>query len=68
MTSATIDSNKETNIENLQIDVNNLSFGYNQDYNVLKDINIKIEPQKTTAIVGESGSGKSTLVKLLCRF
>ena len=33
-------------------------FGSNH---VLKDINLKIESNRTTAIIGSSGSGKSTL-------
>lgn len=35
---------------------------------VLKNINLDIEPGKTTAIVGESGSGKTTLLKLMLGF
>src|SRR4030043_1430365 len=35
---------------------------------VLKNINLKINPQENVAIVGENGAGKSTLVKLICRF
>lgn len=35
---------------------------------VLKNINLEIPPQKTTAIVGASGSGKTTLMKLLLKF
>lgn len=35
---------------------------------VLKDINLKINPQENVAIVGENGAGKTTLVKLICRF
>jgi len=50
--------------------IRNLSFSYDgADRNyVLKDINLQIPPNKTTAIVGESGSGKTTLVKLLLGF
>jgi len=35
---------------------------------VLKNINLKINPQENIAIVGENGAGKTTLVKLICRF
>lgn len=45
-----------------------LTFGYNPDTPVLKDIELLIEPRKTVALVGRSGSGKSTLVKLLFRY
>ena len=37
----------------------------NQDAKVLKGIDFKIQPNKTTAIVGKSGGGKSTLLSLL---
>ena len=45
-----------------------LSFGYNPDKPVLKNIELLIEPRQTVALVGRSGSGKSTLVKLLLRY
>ena len=41
-----------------------VSFSYD-DAEVLRDIDFKIEKNKTVAIVGESGSGKSTLVSLI---
>ena len=34
---------------------------------VLKGLNLKIQPKKMTAIVGDSGSGKSTITKLITR-
>ena len=46
----------------------NLSFGYNPDEPVLKNISFEIEAGKTTALVGSSGSGKSTLIDLIPRF
>ncbi len=50
--------------------LNNLSFRYAEPESdlVLKDINLKIEVGKQTAIVGTSGSGKTTLIKLLLGF
>lgn len=45
-----------------------VTFGYQSDRPVLKDINLLIEPNQTVALVGRSGSGKSTLVKLLFRY
>ena len=38
------------------------------EYNVLSDIDFKVEPGKTTAIIGSTGCGKSTLVNLIPRF
>ncbi len=50
------------------VQFSNVSFAYEEGFEVLKDIDIKVESGKTIAIVGSTGSGKSTLVKLLLRF
>ena len=42
-----------------------VSFGYEEDMPVLKDISYTFEKSKKYAIVGESGCGKSTLIKLM---
>jgi len=47
---------------------NNVSFHYQAERPILKNISFTIEPGQKVAVVGESGSGKSTLVKLLFRF
>ena len=47
------------------ISVHNLCFCYEQDNEILHDINIDFKAGKSYAIVGNSGSGKSTLLKLL---
>ncbi len=51
-----------------KVEFANLTFGYNPDRPVLKNINLTIAPYQTVALVGRSGSGKSTLVKLLFRY
>ena len=51
-----------------KLEFNHLSFGYDRDRPILKDINLLVEPYQTVALVGRSGSGKSTLVKLLFRY
>ncbi|NEQ36017.1 MAG: ABC transporter ATP-binding protein [Okeania sp. SIO3I5] len=51
-----------------KVELEKLSFGYNPNKPVLKDINLLIKPCQTIALVGKSGSGKSTLVKLLFRY
>ncbi|PNQ73406.1 antibiotic ABC transporter ATP-binding protein [Hanstruepera neustonica] len=43
-------------------------FSYVPDEEVLKGINLEIEPGKTIAIVGATGAGKSTIINLLNRF
>ncbi len=51
-----------------KLEFERLSFGYDRDRLILKDINLLVEPYQTVALVGRSGSGKSTLVKLLFRY
>lgn len=45
-----------------------VSFHYEGDEAVLRDINLHIQPGETFAIVGPSGGGKSTLCQLIPRF
>lgn len=45
-----------------------VSFGYNQDKEVLHQVSLELAPGKTTALVGTSGGGKSTICALLMRF
>ncbi len=47
------------------INLENLSFSYDGETPVLKDISLKIPKGSSTAIVGHNGSGKSTLAKLI---
>jgi ATP-binding cassette subfamily B protein/subfamily B ATP-binding cassette protein MsbA len=51
-----------------EIKYEGVSFSYEQDREVLHEINLTIPRGKTIALVGQSGSGKSTLVDLLPRF
>lgn len=54
--------------ENWSLEFDNVSFQYNTDRVILKDVSFKIPAGKTLAIVGPSGSGKSTIARLLFRF
>ncbi len=47
------------------ISVENLTFGYDKDKNVLNNVNYFFEKNKSYAVVGASGCGKSTLLQLL---
>ncbi|MFD4369272.1 ABC transporter ATP-binding protein [Rhodococcus sp. NPDC058521] len=51
-----------------RVEFRNVTFGYTDDHEVLRDIDLVLEPGTLTAIVGPSGSGKSTLAALLPRF
>lgn len=51
-----------------EIEYHHVDYHYGYGVDVLKDINLKIEPNDKLAIVGMSGSGKSTMVKLLVDF
>jgi ATP-binding cassette subfamily B multidrug efflux pump len=45
-----------------------VSFAYNKDQYVLKDIAFTLASGKTLAIVGQTGSGKTTIINLLSKF
>ncbi|MBQ8072105.1 MAG: ABC transporter ATP-binding protein [Bacteroidales bacterium] len=53
---------------NDKIEIDHVSFSYEDGKQVLQDIDITIGKGKTVAIVGASGAGKSTLVDLIPRF
>ncbi len=50
------------------ISFDNVSFSYDGEVEVLRDINLDIPAGSTVALVGQSGSGKSTLADLIPRF
>ncbi len=45
----------------------NVSFGYVEDENVLKDVTFSLEPGKVMGLLGRTGSGKTTLARLVFR-
>ena len=51
-----------------KLELRNVSFSYDNQNSILKDINLQIQPYQTVALVGRSGAGKSTLVKLILRY
>ena len=51
-----------------RIDVDHVSFAYQDDMAVLHDVDLHIRPGETIAEVGPSGGGKSTLCQLIPRF
>lgn len=55
----------EEEVEGTELSVQNVSFAYEGDEPVLKDVSLDFPSAGLRAIVGESGSGKSTIVNLL---
>ena len=49
------------------IELKDVSFGYNEDKLILNDINLKINSGEMIGIVGKSGAGKTTIFNLLCK-
>ena len=53
---------------NDKIELRHVHFSYNEQREVLHDINLTVTKGRTVALVGQSGSGKSTLVDLIPRY
>ena len=58
------------NLENVrgEILVDQVSFAYDGDLDVLRKVDLTVQPGETIAIVGPSGGGKTTLCQLIPRF
>ncbi len=50
------------------IEFKDVSFSYDDEHDVLKNINCTLEHGKVTALVGASGSGKTSMARLIARF
>ena len=59
------DSNNKIIDDFSKISFKNVYFSYNQDRQILKDINFEVEKGNFIGIVGESGSGKSTIASII---
>jgi ATP-binding cassette subfamily C protein len=54
--------------KNVDITLNNLSFSYTKDKEILKDISLEIQAGSKIALIGASGSGKTTLAQIISGF
>lgn len=51
-----------------RIEMKNVSFSYDGEHPVVKNVTVTCEPNRTVAFVGHSGSGKSTMINFIPRF
>ena len=51
-----------------RIQFDDVTFSYETDKPVLKNLNFTVEPGEMIGLAGHSGAGKSTLINLICRF
>ncbi len=60
----------ERDLENIRGDVviDNVTFGYNPDKTILKNVSIYAHPGQKIALVGSTGAGKTTITNLITRF
>ena len=50
------------------VDFDNVTFSYDPEKVILKDVTFHVDPGQTIALVGPTGAGKSTVVNLISRF
>ncbi len=65
-----VDADNATKLTGIdgRIDFEDVSFSYVQGEDVLKNVDVSIEPGEVVAIVGPTGAGKTTFVSLMARF
>ncbi|HJX24220.1 MAG TPA: ABC transporter ATP-binding protein [Candidatus Bathyarchaeia archaeon] len=62
------DNAAEIDIKRGQVEFKNVTFGYEANRPVLRNINFKVSPGERIAILGATGSGKTSLIYLMPRF
>ena len=64
---AVLQEGEDTNLSSYDIEFKNVSFSYNEDAKVLKDVSFTAKQGEVTALVGISGSGKTSVLRLISR-
>lgn len=64
---AVLQEGKDTKLSNFDIEFKNVSFAYDEDTQVLKDVSFTAKQGEVTALVGASGSGKTSILRLVSR-
>ena len=64
---AALQEGEDTDLSNYDIEFKNVSFAYNEDAKVLKDVSFTAKQGEVTALVGISGSGKTSVLRLISR-
>ena len=64
---AVLQEGKDTDLSSYDIEFKNVSFSYNEDAKVLKDVSFTAKQSEVTALVGISGSGKTSVLRLISR-
>lgn len=50
------------------LELRDVTAGYAQDIDVLRDISLRVEAGRITGLIGLNGAGKSTIIKTICGF
>lgn len=64
---AVLQEGKDTKLSSFDIEFKNVSFAYDEDTQVLKDVSFTAKQGEVTALVGASGSGKTSILRLISR-
>ena len=64
---AALQEGEDTDLSSYDIEFKNVSFAYNKDAKVLKDVSFTAKQGEVTALVGISGSGKTSVLRLISR-
>ncbi|MBQ0166277.1 MAG: ABC transporter ATP-binding protein [Treponema sp.] len=50
------------------VDLNDITFAYEEGQNILEHVDLHVKPGETIALVGPTGAGKTTIINMLTRF